>query len=303
MEKRTFRFGAGALVAAVGALTIACGGQDAVSQQDSALGAGAPAYLALGDSVPFGLDPLIVPPPNDNVFVGYPEYLGEILDVPLENAACPGETTASFTSLDAARTGTAMNCAGFKASGWLHADYRGTQVDYALEFLHTHPRVRLVTIALGANDLFDLQAACTFDAGCILAGLPAVQQTIRTRMNDILGALRQTGYAGRIVVPLYYSPSPDPLVTGAVLAMNQALVGVDPALGAGFVDVQAAFLRESAPFGNDPCAAGLVIPLPGGGCDAHPTTAGAQLIAAEIARAVAPPTVAGVSTTPTRVNF
>jgi hypothetical protein len=78
MEKMSkFRCNVGSLVAGIGALAIACGGQEDVSHQASALGAGAPAYLALGDSVPFGLNPLLVPPPNDNVFVGYPEYLGE----------------------------------------------------------------------------------------------------------------------------------------------------------------------------------------------------------------------------------
>jgi lysophospholipase L1-like esterase len=303
MEKKTFRWSVGSLVAALGALAIACGGQgeDDLSHQDSTVGVGAPAYLALGDSVPFGLNPLLVPPPNDNVFVGYPEYLRELLDMPLENAACPGETTASFTSLEAAGAGTALNCAGFKASGWLHADYTGTQLDYALEFLRTHTRVRLVTIALGANDLFDLQAACSFQAGCILGGLPSVQERIRSSMNQILGALQQTGYEGEIVVPLYYSPSPDLLVTGAVSAMNQALAGIDPALGVGFVDLQAAFLRESAAFGNDPCAAGLLVPLPGGGCDEHPSVAGAQLIAAEIAQVVASRGFGG-ATTPSGVN-
>lgn len=300
MEKRSFRRDSG-LVAALAALFVACGGQDDLSQQDSTLGQGAPAYLALGDSVPFGLNPLLVPPPNDNVFLGYPGYLGEILDAPLENAACPGETTASFASLAAAGAGTALNCARFKASGWLHADYTGTQLDYAVEFLRAHPRVRLVTIALGANDLFDLQAACAFDPGCILAGLPGVTEMIRSNMNDVLRALRETRYAGEIVVPLYYSPSPDPLVTGAVSALNQALAGVDAARGVVFVDLQAAFFRESAAFGHDPCRAGLVIPLPTGGCDAHPTAAGAQLIAAEIAQAVASPAGAG-SATPSGVD-
>jgi hypothetical protein len=61
MEKRSFGWSFG-LVAPIVVLVVACGGQDHLSAEQSPLGKSAPAYLALGDSVPFGLNPLLVPP-------------------------------------------------------------------------------------------------------------------------------------------------------------------------------------------------------------------------------------------------
>ena len=46
----------------------------------------------------------------------------------------------------------------------------------------------------------------------------------------------------------------------------------------------------SRPATFDACAAGLLIPLPGGGCDVHPSQAGAELIAETIAPLVVPRT-------------
>src|SRR5512145_1288174 len=100
---------AGALLA----LAVGCGGQERVESTAGVRADGRPAYLALGDSVAFGLDPRLVPdlgfscfscasftsavpPPTDKVFVGYPEYLRARLGLPVENASCPGETSASF---------------------------------------------------------------------------------------------------------------------------------------------------------------------------------------------------------------
>lgn len=65
-------------------------------------------YLALGDSVPFGLNPVLLPPysqvtPSPSQFVGYPESLAAIehlLQSKKEvNASCPGETSASFLNV------------------------------------------------------------------------------------------------------------------------------------------------------------------------------------------------------------
>src|SRR4051794_22860131 len=69
-------------------------------------------YLALGDSVAFGLDvrllpsPLTPPPvilPSPDAFTGYPEVVADIehlLQSKKEvNAACPGETSGSFMNV------------------------------------------------------------------------------------------------------------------------------------------------------------------------------------------------------------
>src|SRR5690349_7132969 len=66
-------------------------------------------YLALGDSVAFGLDVTLLlpnqPPPPASVFVGYPEVVAadeHLLTSKKEvNAACPGETSGSFMTAGA----------------------------------------------------------------------------------------------------------------------------------------------------------------------------------------------------------
>src|SRR5256712_13606856 len=53
-------------------------------------------YLALGDSVAFGFDPLARDFSEAENFVGYPEALAALLDVDVVNASCPGEASGGF---------------------------------------------------------------------------------------------------------------------------------------------------------------------------------------------------------------
>src|SRR5947208_1858211 len=39
----------------------------------------------------------------------------------------------------------------------LHVAYAGTQADYAVQYLRAHPDTRLVTLTIGANDMFVCQ--------------------------------------------------------------------------------------------------------------------------------------------------
>ncbi len=290
--RRSARRFAGALLA----LAVGCGGQQSAELTSAVRVDRTPTYLALGDSVPFGLDPHLVrpvpfscfscgsftgtvPPRSDDVFVGYPEYLQQRLGIPLENASCPGESSASFGAR--VRTGQAAICAEFKAEDWLHASYDGTQRRYALDFLDRHPRVELVTVTLGANDVLDLVAACGGDPTCVKGGIGGVLLTVHANVSEILSAIRSAGYEGAIVMPTYYAPSPE--WTELAPALNSYLGLAASGFGAVPVDLQTLF-------GSDPCGAGLLIPLdpldPGAGCDIHPSVAGARLIATAIASAI-----------------
>ena len=61
-------------------------------------------YLALGDSIPFGYNPLIWTPPGPpaptanllSYYHGYPQYVSGFLKLDLWSASCPGETSSSF---------------------------------------------------------------------------------------------------------------------------------------------------------------------------------------------------------------
>jgi len=113
-------------------------------------------YLALGDSVVFGfIDQAGNAYGNPENFIGFPDYVGQILGMRDFDAGCPGETTGSFLSAAAPDDG----CRLFKFLAPLHLPYLTTQSRFAQSFLVNHPTTRLVTLMLGANDLFLLQKA------------------------------------------------------------------------------------------------------------------------------------------------
>jgi lysophospholipase L1-like esterase len=244
------------------------------------------AYLALGDSIPFGYiaaagHAYI----NPNNFIGYPEYEGDDLRLNTANAACPGETTGSFMSFSDPDEG----CRSFRADFPLHVTYASTQLDFATNFLATHKQTRLLTVNLGANDVFLLQDSCSGDVTCVLNGLPAVLSTIGANMNAILGSLRATGFRGVLMVVNYYSPDyTDPLETGIIEELNQTLDAAAVANGAVVADAFAAFqAAASKNAGGQTCAAGLLNANPQDEllCDDHASQSGQQLLADTIASA------------------
>jgi lysophospholipase L1-like esterase len=238
-------------------------------------------YLALGDSVVFGF---IVQAGfeyvNPTNFIGFPDYVGRDLRLNDVNAACPGETTGSFLSA----TATDDGCRQFRSLAPLHVSYGSTQSSFALSFLAKHRGTRLVTIMLGANDLFVLEDACAGDATCIANGLPAVLATISTNMATILGEIRGTGFKGAIVVENYYSLDySDASGTAVTQLVNQAIAAPTTSFGAVLADVFTAFqLAATNPFaGGNTCNAGLLNASPQNQfvCDVHPSQSGQRLIA------------------------
>jgi lysophospholipase L1-like esterase len=244
------------------------------------------AYLALGDSVPFGYSPLIVAagqagdPKN---FVGYPEIAAKTLELRDVNAACPGETSFGFISL----TGLDNGCRPFRALFPLHVEYDKAQLDYAIHFLTTHDRVRLVTMMIGANDLFKLQSGCNFVVSCEVAGLPATLAAVDANVRFIFGQVRNVAhYTGDLVTLTYYATSADPLVVLAVSLLNSHLAAATAAYNGRVADGFGAFQVASAPFAGSPCAAGLLIVTSPGVCDVHPSPKGRDLLAGAIVSTV-----------------
>ena len=246
-------------------------------------------YLALGDSVAFGyVPPQAVPAPNysdPRSFVGYPEDVARALRIPVSNASCPGETTASFLVPGAPSNGcenSPGSSVGYRTEYPLHVQYRGTQMQYALRYLAVHRDTRLVTIDIGANDVFLCQET-TADACASPAELGAVLEEIQANLTTIYTKIRDVAhYHGLLVALTYYSLSYAPGQVAGTEALNSAIASVTEKFGGKVADGFAAFEGPSAAFGGSPCAAGLLIKLPGGTCNIHPSPAGHLLLARAI---------------------
>jgi lysophospholipase L1-like esterase len=251
-------------------------------------------YLALGDSVAFGYVPAAaVPAPNylgAHSFVGYPEYLAQQLAERVSNASCPGETTASLLDAGAQSNGCENSLGspvGYSTLYPLHVQYQGSQIEYALHYLAAHKHTRLITIDIGANDVFLCQQA-TADHCTSPAELAGVANEIAANLGTIFHDLRVVaGYQGPIVALTYYSLSySDSAQVLGTQFLDSVIAGVATAYGGIVANGFAAFQGPSLAFGGDPCAAGLLIRLPNGTCNIHPSAAGHRLLAQAIAEAI-----------------
>jgi lysophospholipase L1-like esterase len=269
-------------------------------------------YLALGDSVSFGMNGALVPPyttavPTPSEFIGFPTTLSYI--VPpfspnnLVNASCPGETSASFLNTSAPDNGCnsdhivypppgsglqEIKLPPFKTTVGLHVPYTSSQLAYAATQLDAGNHVGLVTLMIGANDVLLVLPqleACGTSTACAEGVLTPVLANYATNLAQILGGLRHL-YSGKLVLVTYYSP------TSALNTVAQALNSTMTAVAANFrniiiADSYTPFQLLSAPFGGDPCRAGLLIKLPANpyntsACDVHPSPLGRDLIAAAV---------------------
>src|SRR4051812_49001326 len=110
-------------------------------------------YLALGDSVAFGYNPVdAVKHPRDiSRFVGYPEVVS-LAPIPTANASCEGETSMSFLNVLAPDHGCHSD---WRANNYaMHVQYASqseSQLGYALRYLSTHPTTATVSVGVGAN--------------------------------------------------------------------------------------------------------------------------------------------------------
>jgi lysophospholipase L1-like esterase len=246
-------------------------------------------YLALGDSVPFGFMPLPgLEAVNASNFVGYPEYLGNALRLTTINGTCPGETSASVVDSFAHDNG----CEEFRARFPLHVAYEGTQGDFAIEFVRANRQTRLVTIQVGANDLFQLRDRCFDLPDCIRWNLPVTLTLLEQNILTTIAGLRAAGYRRSIVIVNYYPLElADTPTTRLTLALNAALSDAADRGDAIIADTFSAFSRAismSAAAKGTACGAGLLkanslVPLT---CDVHPSQSGQRLIADTIARVV-----------------
>ena len=201
------------------------------------------AYLALGDSITFGIG---VPRPQRNGFVTQvAEALAGAGEPPIETRvfAVPGETATGFL------------------------ERRLDDVVGAIEELG--PRIELVTIGLGANELLRARRdpACRTEpsgeacAAIVAQAVGSATEALRTIVIAVQAALEANGAAPRIALIAYYNPDARPTAASAVAGTDGA-VGCSPAepapglddriaciareRGAVLVDLHAAFLGREA---------------------------------------------------------
>lgn len=252
-------------------------------------------YLALGDSVTFGYEEGGVTPRPDyrnaGSFLGFPEQIGSELHVKVTNAACPGETSASFVNA-AAQSNGCENLPGPRKMGYrtlfpLHVRYRGSQLDFAVRYLRLHPDVRLVSLMIGANDGL-LCREVTADHCASQAEQHGVLTAIAGNVRRILAAVRDRArYRGQIVIVNYYSLN---YVSSAVTAQSgQINTAMDHAANRFHVRIANGFREfflQARKFGGDVCAAGLITRLSSApSCGIHPSYAGQALLAQAVVQA------------------
>ena len=124
----------------------------------------------------------------------------------------------------------------------------------------------------------------TKDACASTAELQAVLREIQANLTTIYTLIRHVAhYHGLLVALTYYSLSySDRTQVAGTAALDSVIASVTEKFGGRAANGFAAFEGPSAAFGGSPCAAGLLVKLPGGTCNIHPSPAGHLLLAQAI---------------------
>ena len=245
-------------------------------------------YLALGDSLAAGYQP-VGDPANDHMTrASYPDQLwlmarGQYPNLQLLNLACPGEDTATIR-LDNGR------CA------YPH----GSQLAEALAFIDEHrDRLAFITIDIGFNDF-----ECSNDILCVFSGIRNIEQRLPPILADLQAAAPDTPIVGMNVYDpflTYWLDEQTRVQAGqsvvAIEMVNQALAEVYGAVGIPVADVETAFAMDDwrtlvpmAGFGEIPRNLALLCELtwqchpPPLGPDRHPNVLGFRVMAEAFAR-------------------
>ena len=260
-------------------------------------------YLALGDSISFGYrESNSIPAPNytkPKTFVGFPEDVAANLGLNLTNASCPGETTVSLINPKGQSNGCENTFVkdspprppGYRTVYPLHVRYDSStesQLAFAERFLRAHPKTRLVSLMVGANDGYVCEH--TYSDGC-LSEFGALQKTLTTNVAKIFKGLRVVAhYTGQIVLVTYYSTNySNALDNTESQGVNSALEIAAKRFHVQIADGYGQFQMAARQAKGDACSAGLLTALSGsaaGTCGVHPSVAGAALLAQAVERAV-----------------
>src|SRR5215211_4169277 len=124
-------------------------------------------YLALGDSMAYGIQPAKVNAglPPSGFRTGYVDIFGARVralapKIRIVNYGCPGETTKTFVS---------GGCQWLAEKRRLHDAFKGSQLGAAVAFLRAHRgQVSPITVTLWGSDVFEeFSPACKGNLVCI----------------------------------------------------------------------------------------------------------------------------------------
>jgi lysophospholipase L1-like esterase len=155
-------------------------------------------------------------------------------------------------------------------------------MDFAELQLKTNKHINLVTLSIGANDVLLALGQC--GTGDPNACVGAALHSYEGNLTQILSRIR-AHYQGTLIMTKYYSPTP--ALDGIAEAVNGVMTQVAAQLATGprFAPVRFGDGFEAfKAFGNDACAAGLLIPLPTSPvtCDQHPSPLGQTVLAVTV---------------------
>jgi lysophospholipase L1-like esterase len=157
-------------------------------------------YLALGDSIAYGIQPAKASAglPPSGFRTGYVDVFAARLralapKIRVVNYGCPGESTKTFVD---------GGCPWLAEGRRLHDAFKGTQLGAALAFLRAHRgHVSPITLTLWGNDVFELFApACKGDLVCIRSRAAAGLARFTSRLASIVGGLRAAAPKAEIIL-------------------------------------------------------------------------------------------------------
>lgn len=156
-------------------------------------------YLALGDSITYGVQPAKVRAglSPSGFHTGYVDVFAARLRalaprIRVVNYGCPGESTKTFI---------AGGCPWLAEKRQLHDAFRGAQLAAALSFLRAHiGQVSPITLTLGGNDLGELADACKGSFPCIQRRSQRAFAQFASRLTTILSRLGAAAPKAEIIV-------------------------------------------------------------------------------------------------------
>ena len=167
-------------------------------------------FLALGDSIAYGLQPTKRPGARASTFdTGYVDVFAARLrklspKLEVVNYGCPGESTVTFV-----RGGRPGPADGFK----LHDAFRGPQLKAAESVLRAHPgQVSPVTLTLWGNDWLPLLLdKCKGNVACVRKLGPRTIASFGSRLTSVLQRLRAAAPTAEIIVTGAWNVDPNQL--------------------------------------------------------------------------------------------